>query len=99
MKVLHFNKKITDLLSKGMPSFWDDKGNIISNEDYEVLLVQNKSEEDKFEDLDKHMKGPIIVEKLNEDFDLLAEIWLIQKNLQNPSYTQSVEIEVIKREM
>ena len=45
------------------------------------------------------MKGSTIVEKLSEDFDLLAEFKLIQKCLQPTSYTQSVELEVMAREM
>ena len=39
---------------------------------YKALLVHKKSEEDKFEDLDTHMKGLTLVENLNEDFDLLT---------------------------
>lgn len=62
-----------------MTSFWDDKGNIISQEDYRDLLVKNKSEEDKFKYLDKNMKGQIIVENINEDFDLLLEFKFIKK--------------------
>ena len=61
-------------------------------------MVQNKSEEDKFEYLKKHMKGSTLVEKLSEDFDLLVEFRLIQKGLQPPPYTQSVELEGMTRE-
>ena len=43
------------------------------------------------------MKGWTIVEKLSEDFDLLAELSLIQKGLQPPTYTQNVELEVMTR--
>ena len=47
-KVQHFKNKFIYLFSKGMPCFWDDKGNIISRENYQALLVEKKSEEDKF---------------------------------------------------
>ena len=40
-----------------MPTFWDNRGNLISQEDYQALIGQNKSEEDKFEDMERHMKG------------------------------------------
>lgn len=56
-KVQCFQNKI----EKGMPSFWDNKGNIISQEDYQVILVQKRNEDDKFEDLERHMKGLIVV--------------------------------------
>lgn len=45
------------------------------------------------------MKGQTVVEKLNEDFDLLSKFKLIQKNIQTPSYAHSVEFDVVTREM
>lgn len=55
-----------------MPYFWDKQGNMLSQEAYHSLLVQKKSEEEKFDDPDKHLKGQNIVENLNKDFDLLS---------------------------
>ena len=49
--------------------------------------------------MDKHLKGQIIVEKLTEDFDLLSEFRLIQKNMHTPSYAQSVVLKLITKEM
>lgn len=59
-KVQSFRNKFANIFNSGMPSFWDDKGNLISQEYYQALLIQKKSEEDKFEYLDKHMKGSTI---------------------------------------
>ena len=71
-KVQDFRDKFTNVISKGMPSFWDNRGNLISQEDYQAIIVQNKSEEDKFEDLERHIKGSTIVEKIREDCELLT---------------------------
>ena len=56
-------------------------------------------EDDKFNDLDKHLNVQTIIEKLNEGFDLLFQFNLIYKNQQHPSYAHSVELEVIIKEM
>lgn len=45
------------------------------------------------------MKGKIILEKLNEYFDLLLEFRFIQKNMPTPSYVHSVELDVVTKEM
>ena len=54
-----------------MPYFWDEKGNSIPQENYHALLVQNKSEEDKFGYFDNNLKSQTIVDKLSEDFHVL----------------------------
>lgn len=85
-KVQHFKNRFTNLFNKGMPSFWDSNGNLISQEAYDALVVQKKNEEDKFGDLYRHLKGHNIMEKINEYFDLLSKFRLIHKNMQLPSY-------------
>ena len=52
-----------------------------------------------FKYLKKKMKGETIVEKLSKDFDLLSEFRFIEKNIPNPSYAQSAEIDVVIIEM
>lgn len=71
-KFQHLKKRLTYLLSKGMPTFWNVEKNIIYQKAYHALLVQEKNEEDKFGDINKHLKGQTTVEKLNEDFDILS---------------------------
>ena len=59
-----------ELFKKGFPYFWDDKGNLIAQEIYHALLVQQRNEDSKFNDLEKYFKGQVIVDKLIEDFDI-----------------------------
>lgn len=55
-KIQHFRNKFSNIFNKGMPSLWDKEGNLTFQQDYQALLVQNKSEEEKFEDMEKKIK-------------------------------------------
>lgn len=71
----------------------------MSREDYHSLLVQQKNEEEKFNDMEKHLKGQTIVDKLSDDFELLFYFKEIKNNLPPPSYMLSMELEFMTREM
>ena len=43
-KVQYFRDKFATVISKGMPSFWDNRGNFLPHEDYQALVVHNKGE-------------------------------------------------------
>lgn len=96
-KVQDFKDKFSNVINKGMPCFWDNRGNLLSQEYYQVLIVQKKSEEEKFEDLERRMKGSTIVEKLIEDFEVLTEFKLIQRELSPISFAESANLKVITR--
>ena len=53
----------------------------------------------KFEDMDKILKGEAIVDKLLDDFDILAQIKMIKENSPPISILACVELQVMVREM
>jgi len=50
-----------ELFIKGIPSFWDGKGNLHEQESYNALLTQVRMDHSRFEDLDEVLKGAIVV--------------------------------------
>ena len=70
-QIKDFRLAFKDLFDDGLPSFWDDEGQLFSQEKYHSLLVQNQMDHSKFEYLVKGLIGKGIVEKLTKDFEIL----------------------------
>ena len=98
-QIKDFRLAFKDLFDDGLPSFWDDEGWFFSQEQYHSLLVQNRMDHSKFEDLIKGLTGKIIVEKLTEDFEILDRFLIIKKGLHAMFYEAYVDLEVSIREM
>ena len=78
-QIKDFRMAFKDLFDDGLPYFWDDEGRLFSQEKYHSLLVQNRMDHSKFEDLVKGLTGKVIVEKLIEDFEILDRFLIIKK--------------------
>ena len=98
-QIKDFRLSFKDLFDDGLPSFWDDKGRLFSQEQCHILLVQNRMDHSKFKDLVKGLTGKVIVEKLTEDFEILDKFLIIKKALHAMSYEAYVDLEVSIREM
>lgn len=91
--------RFIELFKKGLPYFWDNAEYLLPQETYQALLLQQKNEDSKFKELEKHLKGQAIVEKLGDDFDLLIWLKMILKILPPLSYAQYIDLEVLTKEM
>ena len=65
---------------------------MFSKEEYNVLLTQARMDHSKFEDLEKKLKGKSIVNKLLDDFDILAQLKVIKSNFPPISISPCVEL-------
>ena len=98
-QIKDFRLAFKDLFDDGLPSFWDDEGQLFSQEQYRSLLVQNSMDHSKFENLVKGLMGKVIVEKLIEYFEILDRFLIIKKGFPAVSYESYVDLEVSIREM
>ena len=98
-QIKYFRANFQNLFDDGLPYFWDDEGWFFSQEQYHSLLVQNRMDHSKFEDLVKGLTWKVIVEKLAEDFEILDRFLIIKKALPAVSYESYVDLEVSIREM
>ena len=90
-QIKYFRLAFKDLFDDGLPSFWDDEGRLFSQEHYHSLLVQNRMDHSKFEDLVKGLTRNIIVEKLKEEFEILEKFLIIRKGFPAMSYEAYVD--------
>ena len=94
-----FKRAFKELFEDDLPSFWDNEGRLFSQEHYHSLLVQNRMDHSKFEDLVKGLTGKINVEKLIEDFEVLQKFLIIRRGFPTVYYEAYVDLEVSIREM
>ena len=71
--VQNFKNLLNPLFEKGIPSFWDEKGELFSQEHYLALLSQARMDHSKFEGLKRGIDGNTLVEKFTNDFEILIQ--------------------------
>jgi hypothetical protein len=92
-----FTNKFENLVKMGLPSAWDDKGKLLSYENYIKSLFIAREKEDKFKGMADILRGQTSVHIVIDDFYLLSQI----KNLfQNPpTYEKYKELDITYRKM
>ena len=99
LQVNNFKQDFKELFEDGLPSFWDEEGQMFSQKNYHNLLVQCRMDHSKFNDLEKILTGKTIVDMLTEDFEILQKFAIIRSRLPKKSYEAYMELEVAIREM
>ena len=54
-QVKYFKGLSVELLQKGLPSFWDEDGKLISESEYQDLLVRSRLDHKMFEDMTQYL--------------------------------------------
>ena len=98
-EVKHFKETFNFFIEKGLPSFQDNTSKSIPRDDYDTLLSQVRLDHSKFENMEKGLKGEVIVNKLSDDFYVLGQFQVIKSNIPPISFTSCVELQVLLREM
>jgi hypothetical protein len=70
---------------------------LFSTEAYEDMLIKERDDITKFQDMDGVLKGQTIVCKLIDDFHLLWKIKTLFPNI--PSYDRYTELDIASRKM
>ena len=96
-EVQNFKGTFKDLFEKGLPSFWDGNGKMILKGKYYSLLKEIITDHAKFQDMEKKLKGEVVIEKLKYDFHLLNQFQLIKSTLPPLSCESYVELEILSR--
>jgi hypothetical protein len=87
------------LFIKGLPPFWDGKGKLYDQEEYNSLLTQHRMDHSIFEDLEENLKGPSLVEHLAADFEILNQLKIVKTMLPTMSYSTCIDLEILIKEM
>lgn len=70
-----------------------------SKDDYNTLFTQIRMDHSKFEDIEKGLKGEVIINNLSNDFNILDQFQVIKSNLPLISISSCVELQVLLREV
>jgi hypothetical protein len=97
--VQNFKNLFEELFIKGLPSFWDVKGKLQNQEEYNALLNQSRMDHSKFETLEEGLKGATLVDKLSIDFESLNHFKTIKLGLPAMSYATCIDLEILMKEM
>ena len=87
------------LFQKGLPSFWEENGKLLSQVEYHAQLVKCKLDHRKVEDMQQSLSRKTIVEKLSEDFEIINAFRATCAQFPPISYTDHVELRVPAKEM
>jgi hypothetical protein len=97
--VQEFKDLFEELFIKGLPPFWDGKGKLYDQEEYNALLTQCRMDHSKFETLEENLKGATLVEHLITDFEILNQFKAVKLGLPVMSYASCIDLEILIKEM
>jgi hypothetical protein len=97
--VQEFKDFFEELFIKGIPPFWDGKGNLYDHEEYNACLTQCRMDISKFETLEENLKGATLVEHLITDFEILNQFKTVKLGLSCMSYASCIDMDILIKEM
>ena len=92
-----FKSSFAFLFQKGFPSFWEEYGKLLSQVEYQTLLVKCRLDQNIFEDMNQSLSGKTLVDKLVVDFEIINTFRTVCS--QPISYVDHVELRVLDKEM
>ena len=84
--IQEFKDTFEQFFIKGLPPFWDGKGKLYNQEEYNSLLTQCRMDHSKFEGLEENLKGPSLVEYLSIDFEISNHFKIVKIGLPTMNY-------------
>jgi hypothetical protein len=97
--IQEFKDAFEQLFIKGLPSFWNGRGSLYNQEDYNTLLMQCRMDHSKFEAIEESLKGPSLVEYLATDFEILNKFKIVKVSMPTMSYATCIDLEILIKEM
>jgi len=94
-----FKYLFEQLFIKGLPPFWDGKGKLYDQEEYNSLLSQCRMDHSKFEVLVENLKGPNLVEYLITNFEILNKFKNVKIGLPTMTYATCIYLEILIKEI
>ena len=87
------------LVNRGIRFFWEEKGPLLTQEEYLERLILHRAYHNKFGDMQHVLSGPIVFEKMAGEFELLADFKATCATVPNFSYTKNTELKVLSHNM
>ena len=94
-----FKNMFRNVFNQGLPSFWDEEGTVIDENEYLSKLKENKDDTSSIDKLDPIIKGHHIFEVLDREFFLFYETRKIITDLPSPSYNLYSDFDVVNQNL
>ena len=89
----------TQMVNKVIPFFWEEKGPLLTQEEYLEKLVHRRSNHNKFEDMQQALSEPVVFDKLVGEFEALFDFKAACTKVPNITYSNNMELKVLAHEM
>ena len=94
------NKLFNPLFKRGLPLFWEEKGGMWSQKEYNDRLISCRLDHRKFDDMQhQSFSGKIVIEKLSNDFEMLFDFKATCTKLIDFSYAKNMELMLFAKGM
>ena len=97
--VQEFKDLFEELFIKGLPPFWDGKGKLYDQEEYNSSLTQCRMDHSKFENSEENLKGATLVEYLITNFEILNQSKKMNIGMSVMTYASCIDLEILIKEM
>ena len=97
--VHRFGQVFQPLFQIGLPDFWDSEGKLIPESLYNELMIRERGDHSKFEDMIKGLTGNVVIGKLRNDFELISLFKSIKESLPVITHGPLIELDVMLKEM
>ena len=96
-QVKMFMDMFDPLFKKGLPLFWEEKGSMLSQKEYQDHLNECRLDRKKFVDMQKSLLGKEIVDKLADYFEMIFSFKSTCARILHFSYRDHVELRVLEK--
>ena len=87
------------LVNKGIPFFWEEKGPLLTQEEYLEKLFHRRSDHNKFENMHHALSSPVVFNKLVGEFEALFDFKTTCTKVPNLTYLDNMELRVLAHKM
>jgi hypothetical protein len=87
------------LFIKGLIPFWDGKGKLYDQGEYNAHLTQCQMDHSKFKTLEEDLKGDTLVEHMITNFEILNQFKEVMFGFLFMSYASCIDLEILTKEM
>jgi hypothetical protein len=97
--VQEFKDLFEEFFIEAFPPFWDGKGKLYDQEEYNSRFTQCRMDHSKFENVEENLKGATLVEHLITDFEILNQFKTVKIGLPVMTYASCIDLEILIKEI
>ena len=99
-QIREFIEQFNPLFKRGLPLFWEEKGGMWSQKEYNDTLINCRLDHGKFDDMQhQSLSGKEMIDKLAGDFNMMFEVKATCTKFSKFSYSKNIELRVLAKEM